>query len=63
MIRYQKRKKSCQQNFQKLYYYIRKINPFSPHLFKEIKQNFDKLKTRKNNPKLNNKEKDKLNKE
>ena len=61
-----KEKKAASRIFQKLSYYIRKDNPFSANLFEkmeEIKQNFDKLNARKNDPNLNSKEKDQINKE
>ena len=52
--------------FQKICYYIRKNNPFSPKLFEnieEIKKNFGRLNLLSNNLKLNKKEKDNINKE
>lgn len=61
-----KEKKAASRIFQKLSYYIRKDNPFSANLFEkmeEIKQNFDKLNARKNDPNLNSKEKDQINEE
>ena len=52
--------------FQKLYYYLRKVNPLSENLFEiiqEVKQKFDILNAYKKNLNLNSEEKDRLNEE
>ena len=52
--------------FQKLYFYLRKVNPLSENLFEiiqEVKQKFDILNAYKKNLNLNSEEKDRLNEE
>ena len=61
-----KEKNAVSRIFQKLSYYLRKMNPFSPILFEkieEIKKNFDTLNERKKDPYINRNEKDKIDKE
>ena len=61
-----KEKKAVSRIFQKLSYYLRKMNPFSPKLFEkmeEIKKNFDILNELNKDPKIYRKEKDKINEE
>jgi len=61
-----KEKNAVSRIFQKLSYYLRKMNPFSPRLFQkmeEIKKKFDILNERKKDPKINGNEKDKINEE
>ena len=61
-----KEKNAVSRIFQKLSYYLRKMNPFSPNLFKkleEIKKNFLVINERKKDPKITEKEKDKINEE
>ena len=61
-----KEKNAVSRIFQKLIYYLRKMNPFSPNLFEkmeEIKKNFDEINERKKDPKITEKEKDKINEE
>ena len=57
---------SLRRIFQKLYYYLRKVNPLSENLFEiiqEVKQKFDILNAYKKNLNLNSEEKDRLNEE
>ena len=51
---------SASRIFQKLCYYLRKVNPFSTKLFEkieEIKKNFELINAQKNDPNLNKKKK------
>jgi small GTP-binding protein len=61
-----KEKNAINRIFKKLYFYIRKNNPFSPKLFEkmgEIKNNFEKINAIKKRPNLSDKEKDRVNEE
>ena len=61
-----KERNAVSRIFQKLSYYLRKMNPFSPKLFEQmekIKKNFDIINERKKDPKITEEEKDKINEE
>lgn len=59
-----KEKNAVRKIFKKLYFYIRKNNPFSTDLFtnmEEINQNFQRINEIKNNPNINDIKKDRIN--